>query len=209
MQGPPSAGATYSVSQFSGDIIDHSQILLDRAADFEHEALNQARRYHEVELEDPNAIDVAEKCKEERYKLMKHYRDTFHQLPATKSGEGRQSSIMRDDSSSIDVTSAVEYSDKDRPAKFELDWCFQIMASSTVWLIKGANRLSEAVGRQTQLQVRKYVDDISRTLRQELGLNEVAEEGSNSVSRLLEPEEEIVLERQALQKRKREYEELS
>jgi len=85
---------------------------------------------------------------------------------------------------------------------------FGLMASVTAWLVRGLLRTSDAVGREAQAQALDFLKEVMPTLQVGLGLQRVVDDVFVRSATLLEPDAQLVEQRQVLGKRKREVEEM-
>jgi hypothetical protein len=82
------------------------------------------------------------------------------------------------------------------------------MAQITVLLVNGSSRLADLVGREAQYKAVKCLDGVVGALQVGLGLDEVVSRVEKRARSMVEPDADIVQQRDACQKKLKTFEEL-
>jgi hypothetical protein len=140
------------------------------------------------EHDDYNRIDLHDGITARLFqKVLDHYETSFMKLHPGHT---------------TDLTSPASWNKEEKQRTLAL------MASLTVNLLRGARRVSEIVGRETQGLVLDYLRSIIPALREGLGLENVERGVMGRIRADLEPDRQVSLKRAQLTKRKRELEDI-
>ena len=161
-------------------------MLNEQQTIFRDMTLQTITRICDRELSDPSQIDLfVSETKKQYPSIVKHFEDSYRRVY-----------------DKIDPSARPQWSNED------LTRSFGIMAIVTVWLHRGAARVSDVLGREAQGQLLDYVDSVIPALRNGFDLEEVHDRVKKRARKVLEPNQDVVMRRERLEKRRRELEEI-
>ena len=164
------------------------------------------------EVNDPTMIDISDKNAKEDYKKVFRHLDALYSqayVSPLVSSLGVPSTPTPSEASVSTLTDVpLNGASSTRTSTEERRCCMVIMASVSVWLVRGMLRVSSVVGREAQGQALDFLDEVIPALRKGFGLEQVVMPVHDRTKGLLEADEDVVQKRMSLKKRKTQLDEI-